>query len=184
MHPFTAVFHIAITTFVSSLLLIVPPASATQYFFSQTGFTGGGTISGSFDAIDADLDGQISSFTGEVTSFSLIFTGDSIVPAFQHSFVNLFGLVYDVGSDAIGDGATGVMEGLASNWNGVAGFDYASGMGPILIQGGRIIEIASGAVSSSDQLIAVTAVPEPATAMLVVTGLAILATARARSRRA
>lgn len=153
------------------MTLVSPSANATSYIFSQSGFSGGGIITGSFDAVDLNNDGQIISFTGEVTSFSLAFTGDSVVGNFTHTFSNLYGLIYDIGSGFLGDGYNGSEEGLASNWGGASGFDYASGLGPANVLGGRVINIATGATSSSENLISVTSVPVPDAAWLLGSGL-------------
>jgi len=155
-----------------------PAAHATVYTFSQGGYTGGGTISGTFTGSDLNADGQIVSFMGEVTAFSLSFSGDSIVASFTHGLPDLWGLVYYVGSGYIGDNYA---EGLASNWDSSVGFDYASGMGPTGGLGGRVIDTATRATSSTQQLIAV--VPEPGTYALFALGAAFLA-GRKLSRRA
>lgn len=152
------------------------PAQATSYTFSQVGYAGGGVITGSFTGSDIDLDGQISSFAGEVSAFSLSFSGDSFVPAFSHGMADFTGLVYDVGSGFIGDGAGGFTEGMASNWLGVVGYDFASGLGPTGVFGGRVIDLATGAVSSTPELIAV--VPEPGSTALFALGIAVLAARR------
>lgn len=146
-------------------------ANAATYTFSQNGFSGGGVITGSFDAVDINNDGQIHFFNNEVTGFSLAFTGDTIVEGFTHTFSDFGGLVYDIDSGFIGDGPNNGGEGLASNWFGISGFEYASGMGATGTLGGRVINIATGAISSSANLISVTAVPIPAAAWLLGSGL-------------
>ena len=153
--------------------LVAPTAHATNYAFSQGGYSGGGSITGTFTGSDNNLDGQIASFAGEVTAFSLSFSGDSIVPNFTHSLADLFGLVYDVGSPFIGDGSSGAVEGMATNFFGVVGFNYASGLGPTLGFGGRVNDITTGAVSSTSALI--TVVPEPSTYALFAVGITFLA---------
>ena len=154
-------------------LILSTSANASLYNFSQIGYTGG-VINGSFNAIDTDLNGQISSFSGEVTGFSMTFSGDSIVGSFTHTFSDLSSLVYDIGSGFIGDDTSPDTEGLASNWFGFSGFIYISGMGPTGGFGGRVIDIATGATSSSQELITVTEVPEPETYALFMAGLGLM----------
>jgi hypothetical protein len=143
------------------------PANAMTYHFSQTGYTGGGVITGSFDAVDLNADGQIASFAGEVTAFSLNFSSDYIVGNFSHSMGDLYGLVYDIGSGFIGDGNAGYTEGLASNWlMSSVGYSYASGLGPNSSYGGIVTDLATGASSSTQNLIAVSSVPLPSALLL------------------
>ncbi len=158
-------------------------ASAETFNFSQGGYSGGGSVSGSFNATDLDHDGHINSFLGEVTGFSLTFSGDAIVGNFTHTFSNLSGLVYELGSGFIGDGYAGGAEGMASNWNGTSGFDFASGLGPTGGWGGRAINVATGGTSTSAQLISVTSVPEPETYAMLLAGLGVMG-AVARRRKA
>jgi hypothetical protein len=162
--------------------LAAPAAYAETFAFTQGGFTEGGEITGMFVGSDLDSDGQINSFLGEVTAFSLRFSGNAVIPAFTHTFSALSGLVYDVGSGFIGNGPNGAVEGLASNWFGIDGYDYASGLGPTGTAGGRIISIATGVTSSTEQLIAVSVVPEPGTVALFALGLAFMAGRRRASR--
>lgn len=149
-------------------------ANATSYIFSQGGYSGGGAITGTFDGTDLDNNGQIDSFAGEVVNFSLSFSGDYIVGNFTHTLSDFYGLIYDVNSGFIGDGAGGDIEGMASNWNGYFGFDYASGLGPTGGLGGRVIDIATGATSSSTELISVSAVPEPETWGMLLAGVGLI----------
>lgn len=168
-------------TAVGFMALTSSSAIATPFVFSQGGYSGGGIIAGNFDATDLDSNGQISSFDGEVTGFSLSFSGDSIVGDFTHSLSDLSGLVYDLGGGFIGDGTGGAVEGMASNWGGAFGFDFASGLGPTGGFGGRVIDIATGATSSTIDLISVSAVPEPATLSMIALGLVVLSVRRRKT---
>lgn len=156
---------------ISILAIGCPSANASVYYFFQGGYSGGGTIIGTFEGTDLDSNGQLSSFDGEISSFSLVFAGDSVVSDFTHSLADLYALVYDLGSGYIGDGGTGDVEGIASNWGGISGFDYASGWGPIRSHGGRVIDVATGATSRTDQLVAVSGVPLPPAVLLLGSGL-------------
>ena len=147
-------------------------ASPITYSFAQGGYADGATISGTFTGDDLDHDGQLNSFAGEISGFVLFFSGNAVVPAFSHTFAQLSGLVYDIGSGFIGDGLGGAVEGMASNWFGTVGFDFASGPGPIGTPGGRIINIATGGITSTREMIRVTSAPEPATIALLGIGLA------------
>jgi len=168
---------------------IALPASALSFTFEQTGFTGGGTIKGSFTATDLNNDGAIyadpwgDALNGyEVTKFSLSFTGDTYVPDFTSTSLGVLG--YDLaGGKFLGDSPS---EGIANNWFGIDGFIYASGQGPANSNGGIVIDLATGAQSVTDQLVtvsAVEAVPESASyGTLGLASLAVLAMAWRRKR--
>jgi hypothetical protein len=158
-------------------------ANASIYSFSQTGYSGGGHITGYFDAIDLNIDGQISSFANEVLGFSLTFSGDSIVGDFTHRLSDLGGLVYDIGSGFIGDGTDGEVEGVASNWYGLGGYEFLSGPGPLAISGGQVRDLSNGAVSSTSELIAVSPVPIPASLWLFASALAGLSISRRKTTK-
>lgn len=146
------------------------PAHAGIYTFSQDGYPSGGVITGWFDAIDIISNGQISSFDGEVFDFFLSFSGDSLVADFTHGFPDLEGLVYDIGSGFLGDGAGGDIEGIESF---DADFYYASGLGPFVFPGGEVWD-ASEQMVFTDNLIVVTdpvAVPVPWAIWLSCSGL-------------
>lgn len=155
-------------------------ASATTYQFSQSGYADGATISGSFSGSDLDHDGQIASFAGEVTAFALTFSGNGTIPGFSHGLADLSGLVYTVGNTTLGSDPSGNIEGMASNWYGGTGYDYASGLGPTGTFGGSIIDTATGATTSTQELILISAVPEPSSALLLMAGLGALGMAARR----
>ncbi len=90
------------------LLLAAPAAAAPMSFvFSQTGFTGGGTVTGSFTADDTDMDGQLTLFSAdEILAFSMSFSGGGGVPAFTLGLDDLIGFVYDNDGGPLGDDAS------------------------------------------------------------------------------
>jgi MYXO-CTERM domain-containing protein len=144
----------------------VAPDVPGSWTFSVGGWGGGGTVTGFFSGADNDVDGQLSSFDGEVTAFGMSYSGGSIVAPFSLGFGDLFGLVWDF--DAIlGDGLILDIEGIgAAN----APFYFAIGPGPVGICGaGQICGIIEGEAA---------AVPEPG--MLALIGLAGLAALRRR----
>ena len=146
------------------------PVNAAIYNFSQDGYSGGGVITGWFDAIDTNGNGQINSFDLEVTGFLLNFSGDFFVDDFTHYHSDLFGLVYDIGSGFIGDGTVPVLEGIESF---DSDFYYASGLGPFGFPGGEVWD-ASEEMVFTDNLIVVTdpvTVPVPGAVWLSCSGL-------------
>ncbi|MBN8890708.1 MAG: hypothetical protein ABS99_04780 [Acetobacteraceae bacterium SCN 69-10] len=76
------------------VLLAGGPAAATPYSFTITGFTGGAYATIGFDGSDLNGDGAITGaypstlgtgFGNEVTSLSVAFSGNAVVPAFSGS---------------------------------------------------------------------------------------------------
>lgn len=53
-------------------------AASLDYAFTQSGWEGGGILSGSFSGVDQNNDGLI--YTNELNTFDLIFSGNSKVP--------------------------------------------------------------------------------------------------------
>ncbi|MFZ2971937.1 MAG: PEP-CTERM sorting domain-containing protein [Ferribacterium limneticum] len=147
-------------------------ASAADYSFFQSGFSGGGVISGSFSGVDKDGDGLLSSFSNEILDFTLTFSGDSIVGGFTHTYADMYGLVYTLGSPVLGNALLTEMEGIASNWpSATSGFEYATGFGPTNGLGGYAKEIATGLISSTEHAVNVSAVPEPEAYSMLLAGL-------------
>lgn len=77
--------------------------------FTQSGFTGLGTVTGSFAGVDLDGDGWLNSFTGEITAFSMSYSGSIYVTAFSQTIGDFAsagavgGLIYRLGSPLVGD---------------------------------------------------------------------------------
>ena len=144
-------------------------AAVMGYNFSQDGFDEGAIVTGMFTVDDLNGDGQSSSFLGEVLSFMMDFSGNSIVPAFSANFPDLFGLVYDLNDGPIlGDGITGNVEGLGVTTSSTPiVWTYTAGSGPGPFPGGQIS--GGGVATSTRNNIVVTpkvpAVPEPSSVL-------------------
>ena len=172
-----------------SILILTALASSAQaslYDFSQTGFSEGATISGSFQANDLNgnglIQGSVFSDFSEISAFSLSFSGNSDVPAFSQSFSDLSFLGYSLGQNQLGAANP---EGLATNWFGDSGYTYVSGVYANGAQGGGIIDWSTGFSTETSQLLSISAapVPESASLTLLLTGLAGL-TARLKRKTA
>ncbi len=186
---------------VSALLLMQAhvQAHAATYTFEQTGFQDGGVVSGSFSGEDLDHNGSLSFFSGEVSDFFLRFNGNSLVPSFTHGLADLTGLNWQVDAPTLG--AQGkpfddAAEGLAGNWApdealldglALAGFGYATGMGPLGELRGEVSDWATGARLVSSEALRVqastTTVPEPGAFGLMGLGLLGLMAVVGRQRR-
>lgn len=98
-----------------SLLFAVGSASAIDFSFTQTGFAGGGTVTGSFSGEDVDGNGYINYAPAdaaffdpataagllEVTDFMLSFTGSSVISDFTLGFSSLQMFSFMYPGDAI-----------------------------------------------------------------------------------
>lgn len=152
---------------------IVTPAGPGSWTFLSGGWSGGGTVTGSFTGSDFDADGQLSSFAGEVTGFMMSYSGGSIVAPFGLGFADLFGLVYDLNGGPLGDGTTLAVEGIGAA-SGSASF--VLGPGPLaLCDTGAMCGIIDGPAA---------VVPEPASWALMIAGGGLLGqVARRRGQR-
>lgn len=153
--------HAAVTT--TTEAAIVAAGAPGTFTFTVSGWTGGGTVTGSFEGTDVDGSGQLSSFAGEITAFSMSYSGGAIVGAIALDFADLFGLVYDLDGGVLGDGLTLDVEGIGAT-SGVASF--VLGPGPLARCDGEAI---CGTISGPSAL-----VPEPSALLLVLAGIAAL----------
>ena len=155
----------------SSEIVGVTEGAPGVFDFSEGGFSDGATVTGFFTGEDLDSDGQLSSFDGEITDFSMHFSGNSLVAAFSLSFSDLFGLVYDLDGGDLGDGTDLDIEGIgAFSFSGA----YSAGPGPVALCDGSQI---CGVVAGPD-----VGVPEPATWAMLLLGFAAVGGA-VRQRR-
>src|SRR5262245_63899173 len=104
---------------VTFLYLATAPAFALgpveqRYVMFQDGYSQGATVTGSFIGADLDGNGILVHFPlqgspsppiafDELSAFSMHFSGNSLSPAFDLGFDDLFGFVYQLGTAGIGD---------------------------------------------------------------------------------
>jgi hypothetical protein len=153
-------------------LVAVTAMGGGNYDFSVGGWDGGGLVTGSFAGTDNNADGQLSSFDGEVTGFSMSYGGGAIVAPFSLAFANLFGLVYDLNGGPLGDGTALDIEGIGATGVGPLR-SFLIGPGPVGVCG---IGQTCGIIDAPGQ----TVIPEPATLGLVLAGSGWLAARRRR----
>ena len=79
-------------------------AAAADYAMSQTGFSGGGVLSGAFSGADGNGNGQLT--LDELLAFDLSFSGDTLVPDLTLSRPDLASFVYQIGGAGLGDDAS------------------------------------------------------------------------------
>ncbi|WP_262965546.1 VPLPA-CTERM sorting domain-containing protein [Methylobacter psychrophilus] len=166
--------------------MIIAPAQASLYNFTQTGYEEGASISGSFSASDVNSDGWISgaswsNFT-EISDYTVSWSGNSLVSAFTHIFADLTALNYQPSRTELGDVDPEI---IASNWFTTTGFIYVSGVGAGS-QGGSVLNMALGTESLTTNLIQVTpaAVPVPAAIWLFGSAMAGFIGLRHRNKSA
>ena len=158
------------TALLAWLLFSVASAHANQaYTFTQSGFAEGAVISGSFSGNDLNHDGLIqgASFNpgglSEITAFSVAWSGNSDIPAFSQSLIDLTFFSFDTANSTLGQVSP---EGIATNWFGLTGFQYLAGLGVNSSNASYIVNAETGVNVESFGLIHVTAVPLPGTAWL------------------
>ena len=164
-----------------ALTILTPRAIAALSFqFEQVGYLEGAAVTGTFTGEDLDLNGQLSAFSGEISAFSMSFSGNSLVAPFNLGLGDLAGFVYDLDGGPLGDGLILDIEGIGA---GPSPEQYVAGPGPFNPCGiGVDCAFVFDGVGTdvSGELITVTIVPEPSTALLTALGLAWLGGGRRR----
>lgn len=168
--------------------LLATPARAQSYSFYQGGYAGGAFISGHFSGVDLDQDGWL--FGYELTDFSLDFSGNYAVAAFHHGMQELSGIGYRIGDSVIaGDAERSYLS--SSTYYPVfappSGDDRITQFGsfswPFYDMPGVVAVYPDSVFSMSDELIQVSAVPEPQSWALMGAGLGLFAGVATRRRR-
>jgi hypothetical protein len=150
-------------------LSMVPlQAHATTYLFTQAGYSAGAIANGSFIGNDLNNDGIINSLAGEVSNFSLSFSGNSIVNAFTLDASSLIGLYY--GPTAFSIITSSVPQFLLNSGPGGSCTPVCS------------VVIAPSGIDFAAQSPSVTAVPEAATWALMIAGFAAVGVALRRRK--
>lgn len=162
-----------------ALAVAATPALAGSWSFQQGAYSGGGSFSGSFAGTDGNGDGWLSSFDGELSAFHAVFTGDALVATAHFGLGDLYGLTYRLDGGPLGDDSDvpgeGIMVGIGED------IALLSGQGAAGLPGAFMVDLVGQ--SSTVLPITVTAVPEPASALLLAGGLALLARRRRRVQR-
>ncbi len=153
---------------ISDALISVIDLGAGHYAFSEAGWIGGAMVTGSFSGVDLDNDLQINSFDGEISAFSMSFSGNARAQAFSLGLDDLYGLVFDLDNAVLGDGIDGTdPEGIfAVGINRL----YAAGPGSITVCGEGVV------------CAAVANVPEPASWAMLIAGFGLTGAALRRRR--
>ena len=150
------------TAVIAAFALCSLPVSGASYTFQQSGFDGGGSLSGTFSGA-AGGDGVLT--LDELTEFSLSFGGDSIIEAFSLVKTDLAQFVYNADGGTLGDQPN---EGILDlNANFLAGPAVTGLPQETTIVGAEVFTVSNTAIS-------VSAVPEPSTAAFLMAGLALV----------
>ena len=185
----------------SALLLLVAPVAAPAaplvYNFSQGGYQGGATVSGSFAGEDLNGDGYLYSFMynpGELTAFELTFSGNDDVAAFTLGLSNLGGFIFRLGGSVLGDDVGGVTGPLSEVLGANNAFLRFGAAGTINFQAACDGQVTCGAIeaipgfarlaSSTESIIVTPATAVPEAGSIGLLGLGALAIGARRRRRA
>ncbi len=166
-------------------MLVSAPSLATTFVFSGGGFSEGATITGSFTGADLDMNGQISSFNGEVSAFAASFSGNSVVGGpYNFDLGGLIGLVYSL-DGILGDDDFGEVEGM-----------FVQSDEAVFGVGAAVVELCDGVTQCAQifntdfvsdfsvEAFSVAVVPEPATWGMMLAGFGAIGMAMRRRRLA
>lgn len=197
-----------------SLSSAASAAFERMFEFYQGGFSEGAYVSGTFSGADLNASGRLGDdqlpflppYEGEVSSFHMSFSGNSLVSSFNVDYpIARIGeptLVYDMDGGPLGEAMAGVPEGIALDKLVNTSFEqslteYWAGAGPLLecATGGSCGWIRRSGLDSSGlgysgedfskELVQVNEVPLPAAVWLFGSGLlGLLFTAKRNKKRA
>ena len=132
-------------------------AAPISFTIVQSGWTGGGVMQGTFSGEDLNHDNHLILADGEITAYSVQFSGNSVIPAFTHPMSALAYFNFTLGSAGFPPSFPLFSDNGSWFWDGDDQVIGDSGF--------------RGTYLTTTQTALVTAVPEPAAAGL--SGLAL-----------
>jgi hypothetical protein len=200
------IFSLALFAVIPGSFVSAATPSERHFTFVQDGYFDGATVTGAFSGADLDGNGILVHFpvpddipedqvppieTEELSSFSMHFSGNSRLEAFDLGLADLYGFVFEIDTFDIGDDpafdptlGSNLIEGIGTI--GISYF-YTSGLGPNNIVGGFVGghidgpgQIDDEALDTSPNLVQVMEVPEPATGAVLAVGFVLAGVRRRR----
>jgi hypothetical protein len=184
--------HLALSGFMALCAALPATTHANTYFLHQDGFTDGSDISIQFEATDVNHNGIISAWEHEVSTYSVTFSGSSLLGAYssgtQEATGTTFLIAYKEGRGFLGDDAEEAIYLVAPNGQfGYFASDIGSANAPNLEAQIFQLDLMPGNIGqttiASHNAITVTSVPEPTSMILWSLGLLGIAATRARRRQ-
>ncbi len=154
----------------AALLGAAAPAQADSVQFLQTGFADNATVQGFFSGRDADGDGWVQ--LGELSDFSLQFSGNHVMAGFSHGLANLTDFRYGTGIGTLDAGLELHINSLALDGERIT--SYGSRSWPLAFAEGVVMELPALVLSGTSQALQVSAVPEPGPGALLLCGVSAL----------
>ncbi|RZL03100.1 MAG: PEP-CTERM sorting domain-containing protein [Rubrivivax sp.] len=164
---------------------------AASYRLHQGGFSDGGNLDLTFQGLDEDQDGFISSWDGEVSQAFLSYSGSNILPTFTSGLIGQskpsvdLVLKFKVGESGFGDDPSlGMYVNVQSDGSQPEGKSFkgyaavSGGKGFVAVLWGRENSVGVGPTSLSP--LTISQVPEPGTFLSMAVGLASLSMFRRR----